>query len=250
MKPQLVLSDDLLKLYLDFGANCSEIGDLTRLQKLFSYYKPHLSNEAQYNRIGKEMSKELKATLLKNGISPNFSLEELSQRTSLKIILCEDDCRFPYVKIDGTDKLQLCYTGTFVGEHREKCIDHLRALCKNATSVLLYDKYLYSTDRTEEDNVNLLLKILELLNETQTQTLSVYDTKPSKKMELENIAKKCKKTFPSKTIKIISSSDFHERHDRYMIIKSNIGNVEVLLSSGFDNLFKNTKDFTYLIRLV
>ena len=85
MNPQLVLSDDLLLLYLDARTKVLEQKDHGKLLQLLSFYKSHLTNEAQYTRIGKTLSLELNASLLKSGISPNLSLEELAQKTTLRI---------------------------------------------------------------------------------------------------------------------------------------------------------------------
>lgn len=248
MKPQLVLSDDLLLLYLEARTKILGQKDHGKLLQLLSFYKSHLTNEAQYTRIGKTLSSELNASLLKSGISPNLSLEELAQKTTLKIILDKEKKEYPYVSIDGSDKLQSCYVGNFWREPREKCIAHLKALCKNATSIFVYDKYLYAENRSINDNERLLSNILRLMDRSRNQTLSIYDTKKSIKDEVGRIVQKCKKEFPNITVRVISSEDFAEKHDRYMVIKSTTGNVEILLSSGFDNLFEDSKDFTYLIR--
>ena len=45
-------------------------------------------------------------------------------------------------------------------------------------------------------------------------------------------------------------SEYKNCHDRYMKILSDVGSVEVLLSSGFDHLFDNQKDLTYVVRPV
>ena len=103
-------------------------------------------------------------------------------------------------------------------------------------------------NRSINDNEKLLSNILRLMDRSRNQTLSIYDTRKSIKDEVGRIAQKCKKKFPNITVRVISSEDFAEKHDRYMVIKSTTGNVEILLSSGFDNLFEDSKDFTYLIR--
>lgn len=248
MNPQLVLSDELLRLYLDIGSMSPDEASRSRVQNLFSFYKPHLANKAQYQRIGKEMSPELETSLLKSGISSDLSLEDMATKTTLKLILNESRNDFPYVNISGDEKLQLNYTGSFFKEPREKCIAHLKSLFQNAMSIQVYDKYLYVANRPSKDNIELLSNILRLMDDSVCRTLTVYDSKPSIKTELERIAQHCKRTFPTITVRVVSSSTFIEKHDRYLIVNSSSGKVEILLSSGFENLFDNSKDFTYMIR--
>ena len=42
------------------------------------------------------------------------------------------------------------------------------------------------------------------------------------------------------------NNNFLNLHDRYLIIDNKI---EIILTSGFDYLFDNSKDFTYIVRV-
>lgn len=144
MKPYgLVLSDELQKVYLDFKENRDFDQDIVR--ELLHYFKgSFLTNTNQMKRIGKAMSPSMEQQLRSSGFTTQ-SLEELAGRTIYKIILSTNNNRFPYVNIHG-DPIENNLTGSFVRkDRREKAIAHIQALCKKATKICIYDKYIRSS---------------------------------------------------------------------------------------------------------
>ena len=269
----LVLSDSLFALY--YAVKQSYKGekpiidlstvDLDKIHHLFSYYKPHLTNYRQMKDVlGEEyISPELQSSLLGSEVPQDASLENLAEFTRFKIILDEQKNQFPYVKIDDSDNPRLLFTGTFKkGVARTKCEEHLKSLCKNFTGLTIYDKYL-AVDKSKEQCLKLIKKIVSLMDFSCARTLTVVCWSPNRStiQRIENsdewkllndCLKNVKKDLPNFRYMLCDcwQSEYKDCHDRYMKIISKTGSVEVLLSSGFENLFDSQKDFTYVVRAI
>ncbi len=87
-KYKIVLSDTMLKLYYDF--HNGNICDCDEVKKLFNFYKKHLTNVKQLQRI-KYNDPALMKALAQSGCTGQ-NLEELCQLTLFKLII--DDSRF------------------------------------------------------------------------------------------------------------------------------------------------------------
>jgi len=269
----LVLSDSLFALYYAVKQSCNgEIPvvdlstvNLDKIHQLFSYYKPHLTNYRQMKDVlgAENISPELQSALLGSGIPQDASLEELAEHTRFKIILDDEKNEFPYVKIDDFDNPRLLFTGTFKkGVARTKCVEHLKSLCKEFTGLTIYDKYL-AVDKSKEQCLELIKKIVSLMDFSFARTLTVVCWCPNRStiQRIENsdewkllndCLKSVKGTLPNFRYLLYDcwKSEYKDCHDRYMKIISKTGNVEVLLSSGFENLFDTQKDFTYVVRAI
>ncbi len=231
----LALDDDLQKAYLDFKERRDFNQDV--IIKLLKYYKgPFATNTAQYKRIGREPSNEINQQLRGGGYT-NQTLEELaSAMTKYKLILSLDKNTFPYVNING-DNIENNLSGCFYrGESRDKAIQHIKALCKGAEEIYIYDKYLVTTGKQSTNNRELDL-IASLL--------------PKKKMKLLYQEGHLLDTDVNYLKTVFSTWNFQEKnnipehHDRYLIIDNK---MEVILTSGFYYLENITKEFTYIVR--
>ncbi|MDR1759424.1 MAG: hypothetical protein LBR60_02730 [Fibrobacter sp.] len=232
-KYQIVLQDDLLNAYYQFKQGNAY--DTMLISRLLTYYKPHLTCVAQLRRIGMEDS-ALYQQLTASGWV-NLNNEELAQQTSLKLILSSDQSDFPYVNILGFDSIEPNYTGTFKNKSRQKAIDHLKTLCQNAKSIYIYDPHLAKYQ--DRSNQAVMQGIFDLLPMRQILLFSEKDA------FLQCTKSSWKKKNPQLTFK--NSSIYKDMHDRYLIIDQK---VEVILSSGFDYLFDESRDFTYVVRLL
>ncbi|HBK30621.1 MAG TPA: hypothetical protein DDZ96_15280 [Porphyromonadaceae bacterium] len=232
----LVLSDDLQKAYLDFK-NKGDF-DQDRVARIFHYYKgTFLTNTAQLKRIGAKVSPAMERQLRGAGYTTQ-SLEDLAGKTVYKIILSSDKDVFPYVNIYD-DTIENNLSGCFArGDNREKAIEHIRALCKNAKMVCLYDKYIVrkGTENGNQENLKMIASLFP------KKALCIVYQEGHLELDDENFLKSaCDKwTFERKTT-------IREHHDRYLIIDDKI---EIILTSGFSSLRDVTKEFTYIIRPV
>lgn len=225
----LVLSDELQEEFFKFRNN--ESYDKKIIEKLLHYYKaPFLTNIAQLDRINRNTDKTLAINLHKANFK-NQSLEELAKQTIYNIILCTDNDSFPYVNIN-TDKIENNLTGCFFcGENRTKAIQHIKALCRKASNITIYDKH-FSKDT---NNVNILTQLLP------TQKLNIfYAQNHINESDIQKLKNFCTQwTFKQKGLT--------DHHDRYIEIDNKI---EIILTSGFSYLGNTNKEFTYIVRNV
>lgn len=265
--PYLVLDDKLFLFWNTILKSGLKRSDIDRAKKFFSFYRPHAINEEQYKRTQVPLDPALKTSIIQSSLKEIFlftgSLEQLSLLTRLKIILCENDSEYPRVNINGLNAGEIIesnYTGTFDKVPREKCLNHLRALCKDALSVLICDKYLYvykdgSPDDCKQRSLERVTNIMHAINPSTSCRVDFidfyYDNNP-RKNEFNNspfklVIDQLKQSYPSVDRRRYNGSK-SDVHDRYMLIESNQGKMKVLFSSGFENLFDDTKDMTYIVR--
>lgn len=246
----VVLSDSLLKLYLNFKKGGTLSGkDKKRLEQLFAFYKPHLTNKAQYDRINECADQALIAQSASAGIE-GLSVTQLVKKSNLKVILTDDKNQYayPYVNIDGNDPIGMNFTGTFKQRPRSKCIEHLKALCEDAVKVVVYDKYLCDPQKVRLGSIAQLLSLFCKCKTIQVEVLipmgplyaSQHAAATAWWQNNSSSFSHVKASFPQ----IGKTNSFH---DRYMRIIYSRRSVEILLSSGFDYLFQNAKDFTYIV---
>jgi len=224
----LVLSDELLAVYFDFKNG--KISNNQLLEKFFSYFQPpHLTNTAQLQRIGIENT-ELSQQLAAQGYISQ-TLENLVKLTDFKLILNTNKSDYPYVNINN-DSVEKNFTLTFkMGENRDKAIELIKALCENAHFILIFDRYFCSNWNNTQQLFHQIIpmKRLTLLHDRHLN---------DKSGDIKKICNDWK-------IKQDSRHTFTNSHDRYLLIDDK---VEIILSSGFDNLFSTDKDLSCLIR--
>ena len=251
MDKDIVLCDDLFKLYIKFKKGLvTDRRELKVVQQMLSFFKPFLANKRQYDLANEKMLDGMSEQLAAIGILPNMSEIELAKKTRYKLILTKDTSltAFPYLCIDGSDRIEKNYTGTFKNCLRSKCIEHLKALCKKAQCVEVFDKYLCE----DENFSNGVIENFFCLFDSDCKTDVVVKLPLEADMFSRQSAKlaqwwsdnstrfKVHMTHPQ----VDSGEDFH---DRYMKINTQSGKIEVLLSSGFFYLFNSEKDFTYVV---
>jgi hypothetical protein len=230
MSYAVVLSDVLLKEFYAFKSNLSH--DKITIENLLQNYKnTYLTNVAQLKRIGID-NKPLFSSLLSSGFM-NQTIEELSTRTKDKLILHETNDNYPYLNI-FSDTIESNYTAThYKQNNRTKAKEHIKALLQNANHIFIYDKYI--KDRWSESK-KLFTELFPNKSLNIFYTENHLDTKQS---ELKNLCRdwNIKKDSTNTTYKNL--------HDRYIIIDNSI---EIILTSGIDNLFDESSDITYIVR--
>jgi hypothetical protein len=235
MPYSVVLSDELLKEYYAFKNN--ESFDNLTIKSLLTRYKPHLTNVKQLNEVG-IIDSPLSQSLAQNGFT-NQTLEELSELTKYKIILDKEKTNYPYINI-FKDEIENNYSATYYKDiPRDKAREHIKALVKNSNYIFIYDKYM-----TEPTSWNHSKKLFtELL---PRKSLTICYPKEYREDHLTDKAKEIKNIYTHwKIIKDTSSKNHRDLHDRYIIIDKKL---EIILTSGIDNLFDETSDFTYIVR--
>ncbi len=248
---EIVLCDSLLKLYLDFkNGNRLNLNEKKKLEQLLSHYKPHQTNKDQYDRINAQMDTAMEAQLQAAGFN-GLNERDLAKKTKLKLILTDakSTYAYPYVNIDGCDSLKLTFSGTFKNKPRSKCVEHLKAMCSSANHVIVYDKYLCDSKNFSS---GIISNFFDLLKSAENVELTILlplapDLYAKQHADIGAWWKSNSKNYPKVHCAFQQVDATNDYHDRYMKINSPTGDVEVLLSSGFDHLFGSAQDFTYVV---
>ncbi len=127
--------------------------------------------------------------------------------------------------------LERNFTATYgKNESREKTIKHIKALCRKAKYIFIYDRYM-----TEK----VIQKIPHFVPKNKLNI--IYKEGQLSQTQISRLKKECKNW----KIQPDSKNTYDDYHDRYLLIDNNI---EIILTSGFDYLFDKNKDFTYIVR--
>jgi hypothetical protein len=229
MEFNIALDDDLLLELHNFKH--SKSCDSRKIEALLHFYKPpHITNVAQLNRVG-ITDKGLISQLAQQSW-PKDDLESLSKKTIYKLILGTEKNSFPYVNVFNDD-FEMNYTSTSIGKNRDKVKEHIKALLEDAKSVFIYDKYFKENWR---DTKNFFVEILP----RKPMTIFYKENHFEQKEITE-----ARKIFDWNFHKDKSHKNYKKLHDRYLIIDDKI---EIILTSGFANLFDVTTDLSVVIR--
>lgn len=247
MAEKMVLSTSLLVAYENMAFEPSTYQKkYKRLMKLVSL--PYKTNKKQlleakninlnlsvYNRLMPQ---------LQHSPDRDYSLEELASETSLKIILTEDpQAALPYVYYRSSFISNQITLSLKSSDDRSDLIRYLQMLSSCATKITICDNYLAN-------------------GWEHTQSL-FYSVLPRHKLDIQfietpstlNVAKNSTKITNHFAQSIcsdwtVSKSDLYSRsHDRYLRIDASQGTVEVMVSSGFEHIWKtNPKEVTCVVR--
>lgn len=229
-KMNLVLSDDLLKEWLKYKQG--QDFDPFTINRILHYSGGKIqTNTSQYIRIGVALPRTLDQTLRSSGYTTQ-SLVDLAGKTVYGIILDSERTDFPYVCITN-DNINPMLGGCFFRDTpRDKAIQHLRELCKNASGITLYDQYLGKGD-SWTFNKPILLSVLP--DRELTIRYHPDHLLPDRIDELRAVRGRW----------AFEAVNLPTHHDRYLIVD---GNVEVILTSGFYHLRSTAKELTYVLR--
>jgi hypothetical protein len=232
MQYKIVLSDELLKEFYKFKR--SSDFDKNLIEKLFNYYTAgELTNAAQLERIGINDTRLLFNLSKANPKYRNKTLEELCEETIYKFILNTERDDYPYININS-DRIERNFTATYgKNESRDKTIKHIKALCQNAQNILIYDVNL------QKYKDNIITKIAGILPKKQLTIINKDGQLSQTQIKLlKNLCEDWR-------IKKDRKNTYYDYHDRYLLIDNQI---EIILTSGFDYLFDENKEFTYIVR--
>lgn len=234
-KTGIVLDDDLFAEYHRFRGNLSDNIPYNEdtVSKIMSFFKaPITTNLCQYKRCKVPLPRNLEIQLKQKGLDKQ-TLEELAQEKSLyKIIISGSQNDYPYVDIIHNPWIENNFgVSLFRNEPRDKAVHHLASLCKKASKISIYDKYIEN-----EDN-NLNLELLGKIFPDKKLSICFYS-----KIK-DDFADRIKAAHANWSItKDPNPKNFH---DRYIIIDDEL---EIILTGGVSKLATSIYDFTYIIR--
>ena len=229
MDYSVALEDNLYAAFHAFKHR--EPHDTQMVEKLLHLYKPpHITNVSQLARLCIEDA-PLEMQLVQSGFL-NQTPEELASKTIYKVLLSDCGNEFPRVNING-DQLQNNYTLTCKpGESRKKALAHIRALLKDTKDVLICDKYMMG-------NWDLSKKLFDFFPKQELSIYFAYELDKQYKAEIKKLLGKSK-------LKSLLRNPYRNLHDRYLLIDRK---MEIVITSGIDYLFDDTKECTLVFRL-
>lgn len=250
----MLLEDDLAEQLCRF----KEQGDYDdkKLERILHYFKHPILLSREYLR--RYYEPDILRCLLSANSDIDLSAptpETLAEQTTYKIILSSDKNTFPYVNITQ-DKLENNFTATFSRqERRDKAKAHFRVLFKNAQSIFIYDNFLHK-DETDVPKDEFLAFAKDVFPKKR---LSIFY--PEGKQTNKNKNKRGDPTFSDKTKSELEkicnqwkvkpnelpeiNETFSNIHDRYIVVDRS---PQIILTSGIDNLMRDNKDFTYILK--
>ena len=238
----LALQCDLISEYIAFQKGKKTDYNKDTIIKLFKYlHLPFKMSVEQKNHIG--LDDAIAKALSDSGTVKirNFIDEEaLINATKLKVMLAKDrTCGtypYPYINILD-DETDVSFTATYKSaENRDKVIEHIKALLKDANSIKIYDKYLSANNSSWNKNKQVLFDIL-----------------PQKPIQIDiycdanwNMTRENDLTTVCIDWTINKKPWNTTIHDRYI----ETDKVIILLSSGVIHLSNaSAKDFTYIVKI-
>ncbi len=250
----LVLDDKLLGEYIKFKYNQNP--NIFLVTKMFNYYKTHITNLSQMQRVYEDLTINISKRLMKQlgqKANKSYSLENLAKESTLKLILTDNESNYPYIDINN-DKFQVNFTATYIeNEPRVKIVEHIKDLVQNGDKIKIYDKYLFHDNQRNNSDIATHSSV-EFINQIINSNLNINYELIFKATGNNNQTTRIKQRQFSVDnqdfINFNTSSSFDE-HDRYIrILNNNILIYEIVLSSGVFNILNNSKDMTYLARSV
>lgn len=230
-----ILAEELCKFKVEQPCNVDMV------ERTLHYYKGYpIFTKDYFDKYYTD--KNIQRNLAQSNSSINWdSIETISKGTIYKVILSsQTNVNFPYVSIYD-DKVENNFTATFMqNDNRQKAKEHLKALLENAKCIFVYDLYLF--------NNNVWKSFIDFAQQCfPNKQLNIFY--PQSIVAEQNIQSQCSQIVQNNSQWSFSPDRTHQNftnlHDRYLIIDNKI---EIILTSGIDNLIDDSKDFTYIVR--
>lgn len=249
MTENMVLSTSLLIAYENIAFDpCQYQKKYKRLMKRISLpYKTNKKQllEARSQGLHDSVYNRLLPSLMHQE-DRDYSLEQLAATTRFKVILTEEKkLELPYVYYRSSfveNQLTLTLSAS---ESRDKLVKYLELLCASATHITICDNYLaQGWDNTKSLFHTVLPRHPLIIQFVETPDMLQGITKNSTKITDTFVQSICSQwTVCEEKIRYQGS------HDRYLLIESPQGCIEIMISSGFDHIWKtNPKEITCMIR--
>lgn len=248
-KGYIVLEEKLVEAFFDFYEDKGKIAKDLKM-RLFKFLKPFNITREQLEKYYKkfaDLPDELKVHELTENqywfvvnkelyqdltVTNPFSREILERLVSLstyKVFLASRPYDYNFKEINiASSSVQFSFVEKISKNNqiaRQKVQDHLKQLLKGAKKIIIKDNYC-------KDYID---KIKSLFQEVKISNcdIVIYAERDSES--------KIKNIFPEAEFKLY---DHKTMHDRYLCINDKI---EIILTSGFEYLFNDKKELTYII---
>lgn len=223
--------------------------DTDMVERTLHYYKGYpIFTKGYFDKYYTD--KNIQRNLAQSNSSINWdSIETISKGTIYKVILSsQKNINFPYISIYD-DEIENNFTATFLsGKSRQKAKEHLKALLENAKYIFVYDVNLFKN--------NVWKSFIDFAQQCfPNKQLNIFY--PQSIVAGQNIQSQCSQITKiggkssNKNLWSFKVDNTHQNftnlHDRYLIIDNKI---EIILTSGIDNLIDDFKDFTYIVRQI
>ncbi|MDA5479694.1 hypothetical protein PGS49_03335 [Yersinia intermedia] len=240
MLGKMVLDDSLLVVY----ENAKQSKKFKLLMRRFSH--PYATNWRQWNdatNIGLNIPSHTQ-TLAQLAQRPekNDDLVTLASKTTFKIILTEDENKlFPYVYYKSKMVTKSIIFSLSSTDSRQALVTYLQMMCANANKITICDNYFAQNWEVTKALFYQVLPRQELLIEYAEAAAGIDVTRNSENITNDFLHSICK----SWSTKLTNLPKYSNCHDRYLLIESQGSKIEVMLSSGFDHIWKiNPKEIT------
>lgn len=247
MTGNMVLSTSLLIAYENatFEQHKSQ-NKYKRLMKLISLpYKTNKKQLVEAKALGLNQSVyDRLLPQLQNGADRDDSLEQLATKTRFKIILTEDkNAKLPYVYYRSRFITNQLTVNLSASDNRVELTEYLRLLCDSATRITICDNYFAQW----WDHTKILFH--RVLPRHELEILFVETPNmPSLVKNSSKITQSFAQEICSQWTVAEEKTRYQGSHDRYLLIESPHGDVEIMISSGFDHIWKTTpKEITCVI---
>ncbi|MCJ8349180.1 hypothetical protein [Moritella sp.] len=247
MAGKMVLSDELLVAYENYALEPRRYNKKYK-QLMSKLILPYETNKAQLVRakvLGLNAAcYDRLLPIYAGSITKDYDLPALAATTSLKFILTSDtNVQLPYLNIKSNFTANNLTISLSPAESRADLSKYLEMVSADATKVTICDNYIaqnWSNTRAlflsilPRNNLNI-----EYVETSQTVNATLNSTKIT--------AAFVKGIHADWTVS--PSTLYANSHDRYLRIESPTSKIEIMLSSGFDHIWKhNPKEITCVFR--
>ncbi|EBF8301802.1 hypothetical protein [Salmonella enterica] len=246
MSFQMVLDTSLLVTY----ENMDNKDKVRRLHK--KLVLPYLTNKRQWV-TAKEMGMKIPEAEYRHYLASYANQPEcdddlvtLASKSLLKIILTEDEnLPLPYVHYKkGMVNNQVTVTLS-PSDNRTHLKTYLQMLCSNAKKITICDNYFAQNWDNTCSLFHFILPRKRLTIEFSEIAAGVAATNNSSRINDHFV----RGIHPEWSVQVTTNQKYTNCHDRYLLIESPEGKIEVMLSSGFDHIWRtNPKELTCVFR--
>lgn len=247
MAGKMVLSDELLVVYENYSLEPRRYKKkynqlMAKLKLPYETNKDQLVrakalglNDACYDRL---------LPLHAQSATKNDDLPTLAETTSFKLILTTDDnVQLPYLNIKSnltSKELTISLSAT---ESRDELVKYLQMICAKATKVTICDNYFAKNWFNTQCLFSSVLPRHDLTIEYVETPQNLGVTLNSVEITNQYVQ------FIYLGWQVTQSTLYQGSHDRYLRIESPQGSIEVMLSSGFEHIWKTSpKEITCVFR--
>jgi len=247
MAGKMVLSDELLVVYENYASDTRRYNKKYKqlMSKLILPYETNKAqlvrakvlglNEACYNRL---------LPLYAGTITKDYDLSRLATTTGLKLILTVDtNVQLPYLNIKSKFTANNLTISLLPTESRAELTKYLEMISADATKITICDNYIAKNWGSTQALFRSILP-RNNLNIEYVETPTALGVVQNSTVITNAFA-----TGVYAGWTVSPSTLYANSHDRYLRIESPLSKIEVMLSSGFDHIWKhNPKEITCVFR--